>query len=559
MRQRRILVGSLFAASIVLAGACGPDWDVLDPSLGEGGQVICPSDGNDCTVDDCSGAVPTHTPVMQGMPCSNDGGSVCNATGACVQCNVAEDCGPGDECKTPTCSGVGTCGFDFKPSGTDAATQTTGDCQRNVCDGMGGVTVQPDGDDKPIDATICTEDLCVDGQPMNSPVPAGPTPSCVPEGGKVCNGKGACVACNVPADCGTSTDCVTFTCDDNKCPMDPNKQAGELCGGGRCDGKGMCLACQAPTALLFPSQIQMLAIPVPNNNMMGATAVIPVAINATSIIDVDVNVSITSDASGDLVLALVSPKGTTIDLSSNNGGPNSNNFAGTAFDDDSSGGRITEVTFADNVNVVSAIPERNLGLLNGENPNGEWKLVVKDTGTLSSLDSLINSWSLTITAQNGNYPLATPPFPNTNAVSVPSNATTTSTIVVSDSPGFITKATLNLDLDHNNSDQIVLTLTSPSNKVIPLATKFGKTDSYAGTTFDDAAPILVGCTGPGCVVFPMSGPLPAIIPEGSLSALVGDNPNGTWTLKIVSSANGQAGMLNAWTLNLSTALCPLTP
>lgn len=553
MRRRRILVGSLFAASIVLAGACGPDWDVLDPSLGEGGQIVCPSDGNDCTVDDCSGAVPTHTPVMQGMPCSNDGGSVCNATGACVQCNVAEDCGPGDECKTPTCSGVGTCGFDFKPSGTEAATQTNGDCQRNVCDGMGAVTVQPDGEDRPDDLTKCTEDQCVSGQPMNPPVPAGN--SCLGEGGNVCNGKGACVDCNVPADCGTPTDCKTFTCDDNKCPMDPNKKAGEACGGGRCNGAGTCVACQTPSAILFPSGI--LDIPVPKDPMGSATATMPVAFNATSIIDVDVNVSITSDASGDLILSLVSPKGTTIDLSSNNGGPNSGNFTGTAFDDDSSGGRITEVTFADNVNVVSAIPERNLSLLNGEDPDGDWKLVVKDMGNISSMTSSIESWSLTITAQNGNYPLATPPFPNTNAVSVPSNATTTSTIVVSDTPGFISKATVSMNLAHKDTSRLVMTLQSPSNKVIPLSTKNGGSNSFMATTFDDAAQNLMGCSGAGCVTFNV--PVAAAIPEGSLSALIGDVPNGTWTLKILDTANGQPGTLDAWTLNLSTALCPLTP
>jgi len=555
LRQRRILVGSLFAASIVLAGACGPDWDVLDPSLGEGGQVICPSDGNDCTVDDCSGAVPTHTPVMQGMPCSNDGGSVCNATGACVQCNVAEDCGPGDECKIPTCSGVGTCGFEFVPSTMEAAIQTDGDCQKNVCDGMGAVTIQPDPGDTPNDLTDCTVDLCVSGQPMNSPVPA--SEMCSEGGGKVCNGKGACVACNVAADCGMSTDCKTFTCDENKCPTDPNKKAGELCGGGRCDDGGTCVACQTPTALLFPSL--PLTLVVPNNDMTGVTATMPVTINATSIIDVDVNVSIMGGTSGDLTLTLMSAAGTPIDLSSNNGGVSGNNFTGTAFDDDSNGGRITEVTFADNVNVVSAIPERNLSLLNGENPNGDWKLVVKDTGNLSSLNNaVLSSWSLTITAQNGNHPLAPPPFPDMNGVSVPANATTTRTIVVSDTPGFISKATVSINLEHKDTSQLVLTLVSPSNKVIPLSTKNGGANSFMGTIFDDAAQSLMGCSGQGCVTF--NSPVVAAIPEGSLSALIGDGPNGTWMLKILDTANGgQPGMLNAWTLNLSTALCPLKP
>ncbi len=554
MRRRRILVGSLFAASLVLAGACGPNWDALDPSLGEGGQVICPSDGNDCTADECSSAIPTHTPVPQGTPCNTGGGSVCNATGTCVQCNVAEDCGPGDECKTPTCSGIGTCGFDFKPSGTLAAMQTDGDCQENVCDGMGGVTIQTYAEDKPDDLTVCTVDLCVSGQPVNSPVPAG-SKSCSEGGGQVCNGKGACVECNVAADCGITSDCATFTCNDNKCPDDPNKKPGEMCGAGtgRCNGTGECVACQEPSALLFTSNV-----PVPILHNGSGMSVLEVVGAGTSIIDVDVNVNVANDASGDLILTLISAKGTMIDLSSNNGGANGGNFAGTMFDDDSTGGRVTEVTFVNGMPVVSAIPERNLSLLNGEDPNGIWTLAVKDTGNQSTLAPTIKSWSVTVTSQNGNVTLAPPPFPSPNGVSVPANTTTTSTLVVSDTPGFISKATVSMNLEHKDTSQLVLTLVSPSNKVVPLSTKNGGAGSFMSTIFDDAAQSLMGCTGQGCVTF--NSPVVAAIPEGSLSALIGDDPNGTWMLKILDTANGgQPGMLNAWTLNLSTALCPLKP
>jgi hypothetical protein len=104
----------------------------------------------------------------------------------------------------------------------------------------------------------------------------------------------------------------------------------------------------------------------------------------------------------------------------------------------------------------------------------------------------------------------------------------------------------------------VLTLVSPSNKVIPLSTKNGGANSFMGTIFDDARPEPHGLQRPG--LRDVQLPRGRGHPEGSLSALIGDGPNGTWMLKILDTANGgQPGMLNAWTLNLSTALCPLKP
>lgn len=562
MRRRRILAGSLFAVSLGLVAACGPDWDALDPSLGDGagpggGQTFCPPDGSDCTIDNCTSGIPKYEPVVAGTLCSTNGGAFCNANGQCVECNVPADCsGTDDDCRIRTCSPEGTCGFSFQPSGHVVPTQVAGDCKTRVCDGMGVVNDKIDDADKPVDNVECTADLCAAGEPMNQPLAGGAL--CSEGGGKVCNGAGACVQCNVPADCGADSACVKYTCNAGVCPSNPNLAAGEPCGiSARCDGGGGCVTCQTPSALSFTTADA--PVMVPNNNLTGVTSTVAVAGLGSSITDVNVSVSLTGDASGDLTLTLVSPKGTPIDLSSNNGGANDNNFAGTTFDDDSNGVRITEVTFVNNVTVLSAVPERNLGLLNGEDPNGTWMLVVKDTGNLGALNPLLMSWSLTITAQNGNFALSPPAFSNMNAVSVPDNAEASSIITVSDTPGFITKATVNVNLEHKSTSQLVLSLVSPSNKVIPLSTSNGTNDSFAGTSFDEAAANLVGCAGAGCVAFPAVGAVASAIPEGALSALVGDDPNGTWTLTIKDMVNGQTGTLKAWTLNLTTALCPLVP
>jgi subtilisin-like proprotein convertase family protein len=435
-------------------------------------------------------------------------------------------------------------------------TQVVGDCMERVCDGMGAVMEQTDSADPPVDNTECTVGQCTNGQPVNAP--AVKNTACNDSGGEMCNGQGACVQCNAPTDCGMDSACVKYTCDAGMCPSDANLEAGASCGvNAKCDGKGGCVTCEAPSALLFTSSDTPLM--VPNNSNVGATSNLAVAGLGSSIVDVDVNVSLTSDATGDLTLTLVSPKGTMIDLSSNNGGANDNNFVGTMFDDDANSARVTEATFVNNVALLNAIPERNLGLLNGENPNGTWMLVVKDTGALGFTNPTLTSWSLTITAQGGNFALSTSAYPNPAAFAIPDNATASSPIIVSNTLGFITKATVNVNVDHKSAGQLVLSLVTPTNKTIPLSTKNGEVNSFLGTTFNDAAPNLVGCTGAGCVVFPAMGPVAEIIPEGSLSALVGEDPNGTWTLNVADTANGQTGTLNAWTLNLTTALCPLKP
>jgi subtilisin-like proprotein convertase family protein len=563
LRAHRFIAGSLVGA--VLVAACGPDWDALDPSLGEtGNQKLCPPDGNDCTHDECDGLIPKYVPVDQGLPCNQNGGSVCNASGVCVECNVAADC-PGEDsaCQSRTCTMLGTCGVENQPMGQAVATQTPGDCLKVVCDGVGGVKNDIDDLDTPDDGQQCTADQCSSGQPMHPPLII--NTSCTQDDGELCNGAGACVECNAPTDCGMDAPCVKFSCDAGKCPVNPVVPPGESCGvNARCDDMGGCIACQASNALLFTSSDPPLS--VPESNAMGVTSTVLVSGLGASIVDVNVTVTLTGDASGDLTLTLVSPKGTMIDLSSNNGGANDNNFAGTMFDDDSTSARITKATFTNNVTVVSAIPERNLGLLNGEDPNGTWLLTVKDTGSLGSLGGLLTSWSLAVTAQGGNNLFPPVSFPNNNAVATADGGEVSSSVTVSDVPGFVYKATVNTNLPHKSAAQLVVTLVSPANKAIVLTSKNGAAnntaDVLAGTTFDDAAPSLIACPpagGAGCVTFMNNVAVQSAIPEGSLSALVGDDPNGTWTLKVFDTANGQSGSLDAWSLTLTPALCPITP
>jgi len=176
-----------------------------------------PADGNACTRDQCSAGAPSHPAEEAGTACAQDGGTLCDGAGACVQCLGAADCpGSDSECATRTCTG-GACGTTFTPLGTPLAAQVAGDCRLSVCDGAGGTNWEPLEGDLPSDGNACTEDVCSIATPLHPPVAAGATCS-GPGGGVVCDGAGACVQCLGAADCpGSDSECATRTCTAGAC------------------------------------------------------------------------------------------------------------------------------------------------------------------------------------------------------------------------------------------------------------------------------------------------------------------------------------------------------
>ena len=164
--------------------------------------------------------------------------------GGGAPCVAASECPPSSvPCVKTTCED-GACGEAPFPSGTLAPGNVEGDCQVQLCDGAGKVTSSPDDEDRPVDGSSCTADVCTNGVPSNPPLPAGAT--CQEGGGGVCNGNGACVACVASTDCpGEDSACQTRTCNDNVCGVTlapagtplANQIAGD-CSKNVCDGAG---------------------------------------------------------------------------------------------------------------------------------------------------------------------------------------------------------------------------------------------------------------------------------------------------------------------------------
>ena len=203
-----------------------------------------PVDGDACTDDVCVAGNPSNPPSSLGTDCGV--GGVCDGAGACLECVVPSDCTalpPTSDCAVRTCTD-GVCGQTFTAADVPVGDllQTTGDCQRVVCDGSGGTDEVDDDLDVFDDGLECTEDTCDAGVPDTTPLAPGDICSA-----GVCDGDGGCLGCIDAGDCsGSNTDCQTIACEMGVCGVDnapdgtpvPSDPQDMPCMMRECDGSG---------------------------------------------------------------------------------------------------------------------------------------------------------------------------------------------------------------------------------------------------------------------------------------------------------------------------------
>lgn len=103
------------------------------------------------------------------------------------------------------------------------------------------------------------------------------------------------------------------------------------------------------------------------------TSIINVA-NDAPITDVNVTINIQHDWNNDLDIFLISPSGTTVELSTDNGADGDNDYVDTVFDQEAS----TPITSGTSPFTGTFIPEGDLSTLYGEMSGGDWTLSVDD-------------------------------------------------------------------------------------------------------------------------------------------------------------------------------------
>jgi cysteine-rich repeat protein len=294
-------------------------------------------------------------------------------------------------------------------------------------------------------------------------------------------------------------------------------------------------------------------LPIPDNDSLVSTVVVSGAPGA--IVDVDVTLDIAHTQPDQLDIFLVSPRGTTVTLTTDNGGNNDDIFAPVTFDDQAPGtpsaANVRNVVFANAVPVGTVQPEEALGELVGEPAEGQWALVVVDDS--GGQEGTLRGWSVTVSTVIGIAPSVPVSFDG-SGLTIPDTAAegVSSQIQVSSVGTRLYHVALTVDIRHPRANDIDLFLTAPSGRRIDVVTDVGQqnVDLYAGTTFDAQA----GAPASDTTLPPSGTAFGTVAGEGALSAFMGEDPNGTWTLTVADDTrNNQSGTLQGWTLTLSPA------
>lgn len=287
---------------------------------------------------------------------------------------------------------------------------------------------------------------------------------------------------------------------------------------------------------------------IPDANPAGVSKTIVVAGQNPDIWDIDVNVNITHTWASDMDITIQSPAGSIVVLSTDNGGSNDNVYNGTKWDDQ--GTTPTQLAvYANNVPQPLLIPEGALGKFFSENPNGNWIVKIVDdlggdVGTFGNCSIDVTTLNLNLTETTAVGSNMTPvPIPDVNLTGATSNAT------VAGAGPSTCDVNVQAFITHTWNSDLLISVTSPAGTNVILSRwRAGSNDNvFNGTTWDDSAATLTSDN-----VYANNVVATPLVPEGALAKFQGENPNGTWQLKVVDDVAGDVGNINSWSVTVKS-------
>ena len=313
-------------------------------------------------------------------------------------------------------------------------------------------------------------------------------------------------------------------------------------------------------------------VDIPAGDEPVVTSTIVVSGAGSYLWDLDVTTFLAHSNCGDLEITLMSPAGTIVTLTTDNGSGGDNLFNGTVWDDDANpgglipyddnDGMVTDSSFVDGTTGTPLTPEEALGAFIGEDPNGVWTLTISDDE--NSNGGVLTSWSLSVSALPSAPTETVASFENAADVLITDDTTVISQIHALGLNNRICKVRVLTHLKHTFLADLVIGVTSPSGTIVTLSSENGEgfDNVFDGTQWDDDA------NPAGQVPYDNNDGLATdhlyvdlttatpLCPEEPFAAFIGEDPNGVWTLTIGDVQGGDEGVLEDWTLEITTCSYP---
>lgn len=298
---------------------------------------------------------------------------------------------------------------------------------------------------------------------------------------------------------------------------------------------------------------------IPDNDTTGRTQTINVTGRTGTIRDLDLVTNVAHSFNRDISMTLshqLPGGGATKTIAIVNpvaaGRTGSGGFAGTRWDDDA---QIVvtqpEADLSTNGAKPTLVPEQALAAFIGDDPNGTWRLTVKDT-SLNDTGTL-SSWNLDFATSGAAAPTAvssqdgpTGSVPDSHDLS---NNQLVRQLTVSGAGTYLTDLDLNTQIEHTlDPSELEVRLTSPAGTTVLISRQRGSGSLRSlSTKWDDSSANLITTStwNPGDT-------RPNVEPEASLGAFIGENPNGVWTLTITDTQAADGFQLQGWSINATS-------
>ncbi|MEP7357077.1 MAG: proprotein convertase P-domain-containing protein, partial [Anaerolineales bacterium] len=296
--------------------------------------------------------------------------------------------------------------------------------------------------------------------------------------------------------------------------------------------------------------------PIPDGGVI--TSTISLAGVGSYLWDVVVTTDIPHGWSQDLDVFLVSPDGSRVTLTTDNGGSFANFFENATWRDDAGEtnppGPVTLVGFAPGSPMS---PEEPLGALRGEDPNGDWKLEVHDDEAL--VTGTLVSWGLQLITLAAAPEVVTTTISDFAQYNIPDNGTPVNvTLPVEQQYAALGRVELETQIRHPLSNDLVIELIPPSGITITVAEGQGgaKANVFDGTHWtdregvaNDLATVTDAAYSDGVTESPLT-------PQEPFSAAAGRQPGGNWKLRVTDGTNdSNTGTIEAVTLTTASYIC----